>query len=338
VSVGSRGTACVLSLVLVWGIGCKDRTLKPDDEKKEQKTRRKETKERPEPEVEPDPDKPATVGLVGVETDKSVEEVASGIVNHFEEESGMSVVADIDHSKNAESADLELPPTRMIAVTHAQLDMSFVDRAKRAGLDFPHKILVWGSADGPTRVHFNAPAYVAKRHGIEKLGLQLGQQEEKLSAAIEEATGTAVPDAPKRDAIGIDAGQGVVTLESNNGVSDTFEKLRGLVEEKDGVSVMSTVDYPKLAEGLDVDLTPAKLVMLGNPKLGTPLMAKARGVGLDLPQKIFVYGTKKGAIKVAYNDPTYLAMRHGFDGETEEVERIAEALEELAEEACKEIE
>lgn len=337
-TAGDRRWVVLVALALVAGVGCKDRKLKPDDdENKQQETKKKEKKE---PEVEPNPDEPATVGLVTVETDKSVEEVATSIQKQFDEDGGISVSMNVDHAKNAESADMKLPPTRLIAYGYPQLDMPFVAQAKSIGLDFPQKLLVWGTSDGKTRVTFNAPAYAAKRHGLEKFGLQLGQQEEKLSSTIKEATGTEVPEIPKREAIGVDAGQGVVTLESNNSVSDTFEKLQGWVEENESVSAMASVDYQKRSEreGVDAELTPAKLLVVGNPNLGTPLMKESRTIAVDLPQKIYVYGTKQGAIRVAYNDPKYLAMRHGLDEESEQIGTISEALESMAEEACKEME
>lgn len=331
-----RTSAWMVSLLLFVGVGCEKskQTSDDDKEKKEKKVKKKKKK----PEVEPNPDKPATVGLVTVESDKSVKDVMSALDKRLSDAGGVSIIARVDHAKNAKSADMELPPTRLLMFSNPQLDMPFVQEVLPIGLDFPQKILVWETSDGTTRVAFNAPSYAAKRHGVEKFGLQLGRQEEGLANTVSKATGVDVPEMPKRDAIGIDKGQGVVRKESNNGVSDTFEKLKGLVEEADGLKAMATVDYKKAAKEVDKELTPAKLLVFGNPKLGTPLMKKAPTVALDLPQKMYVYGTKKGAIYVAFNDPEYLAMRHGIDSGAKPLEKMSKKLEDLAEEACEEIE
>jgi len=332
-----RALAGIASLAMLVGVGCKDRNLKPEDdnEKKEQKVEKKKKKE---PEVEPDPDEPATVGLVTVESEESLEDVVSGIDERLTDAGGVSIIARVDHAKNATSADLEVPPTRLLMFTNPQLDMPFVEHRMSIGLDFPQKILVWETSDGNTRLAFNAPAYAAKRHAIEKFGLQLGRQEEGLANTVGEAADVDVPEIPKREAIGIDEGQGVVTVESDNGVTDTFEKLKGLVDEDESLEAMATIDYQKAAKTVDKAITPAKVLVFGNPKVGTPLMKKSPSVALDLPQKMYVYGTKQGAINITYNDPEYLAMRHGIDTETEQIGKIAEKLDDLAEAAAEEIE
>jgi len=58
-------------------------------------------------------------------------------------------------------------------------------------------------------------------------------------------------------------------------------------------------------------------------------MQDARTIGIDLPQKLLVWreGTE---IKVSYNDPHYLADRHGISGQDELLDQIAELLHQLA--------
>lgn len=69
--------------------------------------------------------------------------------------------------------------------------------------------------------------------------------------------------------------------------------------------------------------------MFGNPTVETPLMETSRTVAIDLPQKMLV-GAEDEATKIAYNDPTCLAERHGIDGQTDWLEQIRSVLDGLA--------
>lgn len=69
--------------------------------------------------------------------------------------------------------------------------------------------------------------------------------------------------------------------------------------------------------------------MFGNPNLGTPLMQNTQTIGLDLPQKILVFQTEDGAVKVSYNDPLYLKERHGITENAAILEKIIGALNKL---------
>ena len=54
------------------------------------------------------------------------------------------------------------------------------------------------------------------------------------------------------------------------------------------------------------------LLLFGNPKTGTPLIQQRRTMGIDLPLKILIW-EEEGKVKLAYNDPSYLARRHGVE-------------------------
>jgi uncharacterized protein (DUF302 family) len=58
-------------------------------------------------------------------------------------------------------------------------------------------------------------------------------------------------------------------------------------------------------------LRPTDLLIFGNAKGGTPLMQQAQTAGIDLPLKALVWQDEQGATWLSYNDPAYLAGRHG---------------------------
>ncbi len=59
-------------------------------------------------------------------------------------------------------------------------------------------------------------------------------------------------------------------------------------------------------------LRPTELIIFGNPKVGTPLMNCRQSVAIDLPQKALIWEDETGQVWFSYNDPMYLAKRHGF--------------------------
>jgi len=78
-----------------------------------------------------------------------------------------------------------------------------------------------------------------------------------------------------------------------------------------------------------LELLPTRIILFGNPKLGTPLMLNKRTVAIDLPQKIIVFQEADGSVKVAYNDPAYLSDRHGLAGTDEVIAKVSGALDKI---------
>jgi len=79
-----------------------------------------------------------------------------------------------------------------------------------------------------------------------------------------------------------------------------------------GLTVFAQIDFSGDAERSGLTLRPTGLVILGNPKGGTPLIVAAPTVAVDLPLKILVWQDEEDRTWVAYNDPEYIRARHGF--------------------------
>ena len=80
-------------------------------------------------------------------------------------------------------------------------------------------------------------------------------------------------------------------------------------------------------------LNPTDLLIFGNAKGGTPLMQAVQTIGIDLPLKILVWQDAAGQTWLSYNDPHWLAKRHGIDGAAA-VSGLAAALAALAQAAA----
>src|SRR5699024_1622457 len=128
---------------------------------------------------------------------------------------------------------------------------------------------------------------------------------------------------------------GIITVPSSNSVDETYQNLKDAIERNDALSVIAELDHRQNAASVNMQLRPTRILMLGNPRLGTPLMQARQVTGLDLPQKLLVYEDAGGQVFIAYNNPEYLAGRHDIEGQDEGLEKIAGALKNLAETAAR---
>jgi uncharacterized protein (DUF302 family) len=120
---------------------------------------------------------------------------------------------------------------------------------------------------------------------------------------------------------------GVVTLGSAHTVAETERRLVQAIESA-GLKVAARIDHRANALGAGLDLPPTVLLVFGDPRAGTPLIEQQRTIGLDLPLKVLIW-EQAGRTVLAYNDPIYLARRHGIDDTQPMIAQMGTALERL---------
>jgi uncharacterized protein (DUF302 family) len=103
---------------------------------------------------------------------------------------------------------------------------------------------------------------------------------------------------------------GIIDERSRHSVEQTVERLTALLHAK-GVTLFALVDHSAEAAKVGMKMPPTKLLILGNPKAGTPLMLASPSVAIDLPLKILVWEDGQGRVWLSYNSPAYLQARHG---------------------------
>lgn len=130
---------------------------------------------------------------------------------------------------------------------------------------------------------------------------------------------------------------GLVTIEGGESVEATVACIERAIEDADPM-LIATVDHAENAASVGEDLRPTTLLLFGNPAAGTPLMQETQSVGIDLPQKMLVWEDEDGEVNVTYNDPEYVATRHGIEGQEELLGMIGDALATLAESGQNETE
>jgi uncharacterized protein (DUF302 family) len=105
---------------------------------------------------------------------------------------------------------------------------------------------------------------------------------------------------------------GLVSIRSHNGPQETMNRLRAAVEAR-GMAVFAHIDHAAGAAAIGLPLRSTDLLMFGSARAGTPLMESVQTIGIDLPLKALVWQDVAGNTWVSYNDPAWLARRHGLD-------------------------
>jgi uncharacterized protein (DUF302 family) len=123
---------------------------------------------------------------------------------------------------------------------------------------------------------------------------------------------------------------GLITLPGSHGPKETMNRFEAEVKAR-GMTVFARIDHAAGAAAVGLPLRPTELLIFGNAKGGTPLMQSVQTVGIDLPLKALVWQDESGKTWLSYNDPGWLAKRHGLRPEVDAaVSAMAGALDALA--------
>jgi len=128
---------------------------------------------------------------------------------------------------------------------------------------------------------------------------------------------------------------GIIIKSSSNTIDSTYNTLKKLISSNPNLTIIAELDHQDNAASVDLTLSPTRIILFGNPKLGTPLMQESQVTGIDLPQKILVFQEPTGEVKIAYNDPEYLKSRHGLTKQDKILSTMSTALDKLTESASK---
>ena len=123
-----------------------------------------------------------------------------------------------------------------------------------------------------------------------------------------------------------EAGEGgLITLQSNHSVTVTIDRLEAVLKDS-GMTVFARVPHHDGAANVALVLRPTELLIFGNPKVGTLLMHSDQRAAIDLPMKALAWEAADGTVWLTYNDPAYIARRHGVTDKPEVVEKMRGAL------------
>ncbi|MAN59221.1 MAG: hypothetical protein CMC08_05220 [Flavobacteriaceae bacterium] len=269
---------------------------------------------------------PEPAGLAYAVSDSDFSTTYNGLRAALQSNSNIKIVAEINHRANAQSVGKELRNTRLLIFGNPALGTPVMQANQQAGLDLPQKILVYEDEDNNVFATYNSTDYLAKRHNVANAST-LQQISSALSGFVTEATGDNISE---NSSASITAGQGVFTSISQNDFSTTYNKLRNAISDNADLAIIAEVDHSANAQSVGMQLNDTRLIIFGNPEAGTPLMKDSQTTAIDLPQKMLVWENDGGEVRISYNNPEYLRVRHGLDESDDVVQQIKTLLANLA--------
>jgi len=104
---------------------------------------------------------------------------------------------------------------------------------------------------------------------------------------------------------------GLASKLSAFGAKETMDRLEAALKVG-GATIFARIDHAAGAGSAGMELRPTEVIVFGNPQGGTPLMQAEQTIGIDLPLKALVWQDAAGAVWLSYNEPAWLAERHGL--------------------------
>jgi uncharacterized protein (DUF302 family) len=98
---------------------------------------------------------------------------------------------------------------------------------------------------------------------------------------------------------------------SRASAKETLDRLLAALAARK-LTVFARIDHAAGAASIGLPLRPTEVVMFGNPKGGTALMQDRQPAGIDLPLKVLIFEDADGKAWLTYNDPAWIAERHGL--------------------------
>ena len=81
------------------------------------------------------------------------------------------------------------------------------------------------------------------------------------------------------------ANDDIITKPSNHSVPDTINRFEAAVKAREaaGFVVFTRIDHAAAGKQFGIEMRPRTVLIFGNPKLGTPVMAKTPLLAIDNP-------------------------------------------------------
>ena len=89
---------------------------------------------------------------------------------------------------------------------------------------------------------------------------------------------------------------------------ETVAALQKTLNSK-GITIFATIEHHKAAEAVGESMSPATVLIVGNPKVGTALMQENLLLAIELPLKILVYQEGK-TVNIRYEKIAAIAEKY----------------------------
>ena len=108
---------------------------------------------------------------------------------------------------------------------------------------------------------------------------------------------------------------------------ETVVALQKTLNSK-GITVFATIEHHKAAKAVGESMSPATVLIVGNPKVGTALMQENLLLAIELPLKILIYEEGK-TVNIRYEKVAAIAEKYHIKQNFNTAERIDAAMQQL---------
>lgn len=122
-----------------------------------------------------------------------------------------------------------------------------------------------------------------------------------------------------------DAGVSLQERRSPHGVAQTVDRLVASARDQ-GMTVFVQIDHAGGAREAEMALADMVVLVLGNPRVGTPLLQRNPRLGLDLPLRVLVWDDV-GTTRISYRSPMELVRADERGGVEQTLARMAQGLD-----------
>jgi uncharacterized protein (DUF302 family) len=129
---------------------------------------------------------------------------------------------------------------------------------------------------------------------------------------------------------------GLTSIRSIFDPTETMDRLEAEIRAQ-GMTVFARIDHAAGAAEAGLKLPPTELIIFGNARGGTPLMQAVQTVGIDLPLKALVWEDASGTTWLSYNEPRWIARRHGLGNAQPVVSKMTAALSAISRKATEKV-
>ena len=230
---------------------------------------------------------------------------------------GPRLVAVVDHSAAAASVGLSLQESSVIVFGNPVIGSRLWRQSPPIGVELPLEILVAASPLGVNYVAWSTSSLLRTRFSLDDG--QVGDVLTMIDGALARLAGVAadetfVPAEADFDADRIPEDDGLRTRKSEGDAVAGWERLLGALEAAEPVNIAYAIPHEVSAmnAGLETDGVVNRVVVFGNPALGTGIMQRAFTAAIDLPAKMGVWTTEEGATSyfVGFTKPRWIGRRH----------------------------
>ncbi len=130
------------------------------------------------------------------------------------------------------------------------------------------------------------------------------------------------------------ADNGLINKKSPHSVKKTISRLEKSLRSK-GVIIARRWSHDKGGKKAGIPLRQTELLIFGDPKLGTHFVTSNQAAGIDLPMKALAWEDESGQVWLTYNDPQYIANRHGIEDRADIVKKMTSVLNAMTDAAIE---